>query len=171
MDEFEDGFFDVITIFHLAHMVADPRGMVHRCAAKLKPGGTIILELPNILQGYTMEVKNLRRRLLGHPPAHPWGKPILYYFNIASFQRLVTDTGFSVCGLETFNPAELCIEASISKLFAISSPPLFLQKILHWGILRRSFPYLDRLCHLTDTGEFMAVAGAKPSAAFETSSP
>ncbi len=46
--DFPDGYFDIITCFHVLEHLADPRGSIKHALRLLKIGGLIIIEVPNI---------------------------------------------------------------------------------------------------------------------------
>ncbi|MBI3986706.1 MAG: class I SAM-dependent methyltransferase, partial [Lentisphaerae bacterium] len=56
--EFDTGSFDLITLFHVLEHVGDPGRVVARCRDLLKPGGVLVLAVPN-------ERGLARQRLLG----------------------------------------------------------------------------------------------------------
>ncbi len=56
--------FDVVTLFHVLEHVPDPRRTVTRCYQVLRPGGMLIIAVPNDVQS----LKQRLRRFLGRIP-------------------------------------------------------------------------------------------------------
>lgn len=77
--------FDVVTIFHVLEHLPDPQTALAKVSATLKPGGYVLIEVPNV------ESLDTRFRQKWHP-GH------LYHFNGCTLSALAT-----VCGLETLS--------------------------------------------------------------------
>jgi 2-polyprenyl-3-methyl-5-hydroxy-6-metoxy-1,4-benzoquinol methylase len=58
------GPFDVVTLFHVLEHVPDPRRTVTRCYQVLRPGGTLVIAVPNDVHS----LKQRTRRILGKIP-------------------------------------------------------------------------------------------------------
>lgn len=74
--------FDLVTLFHVAEHMEDPRGTLARLCALLRPGGLVVVEVPNIL---TMNMGFQRKWHRGH----------LFGFSRATLASLA-----EACGLE-----------------------------------------------------------------------
>jgi SAM-dependent methyltransferase len=84
---FPDGFFDVVTLWHVLEHVPDPKAEILEAAWILKGGGLLVVEVPNgdsltlsIFRGYWYHLDI---------PRH------LQFFGPRSLERLVTKAGFS----------------------------------------------------------------------------
>jgi SAM-dependent methyltransferase len=86
--QFPGGFFDCVLIWHVLEHLRDPEGTVEELRRILKPGGTLVLECPN--------VESWQARLGGagwfhyDPPRH------LHNFGLSSLKRLGERHGFEV---------------------------------------------------------------------------
>lgn len=85
-----DGLFDLITLFHVLEHFADPCSLLLQLADKLKPGGRIIVEVPNandaLLTLYQCEPFSRFTYWSCH----------LYLFNAATLTRLAEKCGLTV---------------------------------------------------------------------------
>ncbi|PQO35798.1 hypothetical protein C5Y96_09105 [Blastopirellula marina] len=93
--------FDVVTIFHVLEHLPDPKQALSKIAATLKPGGYVLIEVPNI------ESLDTRFRQKWHP-GH------LFHFNCCTLPALA-----SICGLETLSvhtcPRRNVVGATLTK--------------------------------------------------------
>lgn len=58
-----EGRFDVVTLFHVLEHVPNPRHTVERCYAALRPGGTIVIAVPNDVRSLRQGVKRALGRV------------------------------------------------------------------------------------------------------------
>jgi len=92
---FPDACFDVVTMFHVLEHVLDPRAVLMEVSRLLRPGGRIVLQVPNI--------DSWQSRLLGvrwwglHVPRH------IVNYSAQSVQQLVGSTGFAIARVRHFN--------------------------------------------------------------------
>jgi 2-polyprenyl-3-methyl-5-hydroxy-6-metoxy-1,4-benzoquinol methylase len=88
-ERFDDGMFDLITMFHVIEHIDSPRAVVERLASWLRPGGVLALETPNI---DSLDARLFRSGRWGgyHIPRH-W-----HLFNPDTFRRLVESFGLEV---------------------------------------------------------------------------
>jgi len=56
--------FDIITLFHVLEHVPDPRMLIDRCHAILKPSGMLLIAVPNDVLAWNSTIKKLGKRLL-----------------------------------------------------------------------------------------------------------
>ncbi len=84
---YADGSFDLITLWDVIEHTPDPRQMLERCRALLRPGGTLVVNFPDI---GSWIAKALGRRWLFLTSVH------LYYFDRRSMRRMLASTGFEV---------------------------------------------------------------------------
>ncbi len=59
--------FDIITLFHVLEHVPDPRMLIDRCHAILKPSGMLLIAVPNDVLAWSSTIKKLGKRLLIRP--------------------------------------------------------------------------------------------------------
>ena len=93
---FKDGSFDTITVVAVLEHIFDPFHLIKECYRLLVKGGTLIVEVPNVVW-----LHNRIRLLLGKSPVtsnaiEGWDGGHLHYFTRASLKRLFLDEGFKV---------------------------------------------------------------------------
>lgn len=92
---FEAGSFDQIVIWHVLEHLIDPRATIEECHRLLKPGGRLIVAVPNF--------SSAQARMSGadwfhlDPPRH------LYHFPSEALVRLVERAGFGVESMHHFS--------------------------------------------------------------------
>ena len=85
---FPDGWFDQVIIWHVLEHLPDPRATLCEIRRILKPGGEIVVAVPNF--------SSLQARCCGStwfhldPPRH------LFHFPLAALRRLLEECGFAV---------------------------------------------------------------------------
>jgi SAM-dependent methyltransferase len=84
---YTDGTFDVVTLWDVIEHTPDPRAVLDRCRALLKPGGLLIVNYPDI---GSWIARALGRRWLFLTSVHLW------YFDRATIARLLDAAGFDV---------------------------------------------------------------------------
>lgn len=95
--------FDFVTLFHVLEHLTDPRAAVTYAAAHLKPGGSLILQVPNL---GSLQARCFGRRWYGlDVPRH------IINFTPAGFRLLLKATGFQIQRAALFslrdNPASI----------------------------------------------------------------
>jgi len=101
--DFELASFDAITMHHVLEHVADPLRALGRIHGWLKPGGVMVVEVPNVASWF-------------HAPRRRFHAAHLHTFNKAGLEDLFTSAGFAVEDLHiTPGPAHLNIVARKSK--------------------------------------------------------
>jgi 2-polyprenyl-3-methyl-5-hydroxy-6-metoxy-1,4-benzoquinol methylase len=81
-------YFDVITLQDVFDHLRDPIAILDKCNAMLKPGGLIVIKVHNISCLYAKAMGPKFYAVM--PPTH------LFYYNKASLQRLLCQTGFQM---------------------------------------------------------------------------
>jgi 2-polyprenyl-3-methyl-5-hydroxy-6-metoxy-1,4-benzoquinol methylase len=84
--------FDVIASFHVIEHVDSPRSFISAAAERLKPGGLLVIETPNI---DSLPFKLLKSRWRQFIPEH------YFFFSPKTIFRLASEHGFQVDSVET----------------------------------------------------------------------
>jgi len=92
---FPDGFFDVITIWHVLEHVQDPWGMVVKSYHLLKPGGFLFCATPN-LNKYLSRAFYRTTHLRPFPFYSSRGESHLFHFTEGTLLSLIRKAGFRV---------------------------------------------------------------------------
>jgi SAM-dependent methyltransferase len=90
------GSFDVITMWHVLEHLPDPRAALDRAASLLRPGGTVIVSVPNN--------DSLQARLGGDTWLHLDIARHICHFNPGSLSQLVEHAGLEVERIGRFYP-------------------------------------------------------------------
>lgn len=90
------GTFDVVTMWHVLEHVPDPRAALERAASLLRPGGTLIVSVPNN--------DSVQARLGGDGWLHLDVPRHLWHFTPSSLSRLVSRSGLRVVRIGHFYP-------------------------------------------------------------------
>jgi 2-polyprenyl-3-methyl-5-hydroxy-6-metoxy-1,4-benzoquinol methylase len=94
--------FDVIASFHVIEHVDSPRSFIHAAAERLKPGGLLVIETPDI---DSLPYKLLKTRWRQFIPEH------YFFFDSRTMSRLLAD-----CGLRTDRIVRIGKHASLELL-------------------------------------------------------
>jgi 2-polyprenyl-3-methyl-5-hydroxy-6-metoxy-1,4-benzoquinol methylase len=92
---FEPGTFDLVTVFHVLEHLTQPRDTLAVLHTLLRPGGILVVEVPNIGSWYA--------RLFGDDWFHYDVPRHLYHFNQDTLRNLLASTGFRVIETQTRN--------------------------------------------------------------------
>jgi len=84
---YENGTFDVITLWDVIEHTTNPRAVLDRCRALLRPGGVLVVNYPDI---GSWIARVMGRRWLFLTSVH------LYYFNRRTIRRMLEKTGYTV---------------------------------------------------------------------------
>ena len=84
---YDQGNFDVVTLWDVIEHTLDPRAMLDHCRTLLRPGGTLVVNYPDI---GSWIARVLGRRWLFLTSVH------LYYFTPDTMSRMLETTGFEV---------------------------------------------------------------------------
>jgi 2-polyprenyl-3-methyl-5-hydroxy-6-metoxy-1,4-benzoquinol methylase len=90
--QYDEGSFDVVTLWDVIEHTTDPRAVLERCRALLKPGGILVVNYPDI---GSWIARVLGRRWLFLTSVH------LYYFDRRTIRLMLEETGYRV---ETVRP-------------------------------------------------------------------
>ena len=85
--DYEDGSFDVITLWDVIEHTTDPTAVLERCRALLRPGGILVVNYPDI---GSWVARLLGRRWLFLTSVH------LYYFDQRTIRLMLEKTGYRV---------------------------------------------------------------------------
>lgn len=147
-DTYADCQFDVITAFQVFEHLPDPAGDLVRLCRALRPGGVILIEVPNI---DTWSVRLLGRRHRHYVPDH------LNFFSVKTLSRLFLSTGLDV--IETYHPTRQMSVGYLTHAWGSRTLPRRLVSGLT-SALKPTF-----LWHQTvrlNLGDIVAVIGRKP---------
>ena len=99
----ESGGFDCVHAAEVLEHLPDPRAMVRRMRSLLKPGGVLVLSVPNDFNPFQRTLAEVRgfAPWWVAPPHH------LNYFDFASLERLLVAEGFETLERETSFPIDL----------------------------------------------------------------
>jgi SAM-dependent methyltransferase len=92
---YEAGFFDEIIIWHVLEHLPDPRGTLEEAHRILKPGGRLIVAVPNF--------SSLQARATGPAWFHLDLPRHLYQFPLGALRDLISSTGFEVGSAHHFS--------------------------------------------------------------------
>ncbi|HQI70584.1 MAG TPA: class I SAM-dependent methyltransferase [Bacteroidales bacterium] len=93
--DFQENFFDAITLFHVFEHLTEPRQTLEIISKILKPGGILVISFPNINSYQAMLFKGKWFHL--DPPRH------LLFFKPKDFIRLLTKKNFSLVNSKYFS--------------------------------------------------------------------
>jgi 2-polyprenyl-3-methyl-5-hydroxy-6-metoxy-1,4-benzoquinol methylase len=92
---YPDGYFDVVTMWHVIEHVHDPRGTLAELHRIMKPAGLLIIGTPNL---WSWDARIFGRHWLGlDAPRH------LYVFSPATLQNLLQQVGFRTDKIRSFS--------------------------------------------------------------------
>ncbi len=84
-----ESFFDVVTLRHVLEHLPDPARALRKVFAMLKPGGVVLIHVPNFRSAEALFIFRERWRHLD-APRH------LFHFSPGTMKTLLQNTGFSV---------------------------------------------------------------------------
>ena len=97
---FSDQCFDTVTMLAVLEHIFDPYSIIREIRRVLRPGGTLIIDVPNVAS-----VTNRARILLGRIPvtSHDsgWDGGHLHYFTKYALDHFLQSEGFDVLGRRT----------------------------------------------------------------------
>lgn len=102
-----DCFYDTVTLFHVLEHVPDPAQLLHRCHQLLRPGGALVIAVPNDVLAWGSRAKSVGRKLglpqfwkfsgsLGIPRAGTSSEIHLSHFTPRVLRELVANCGFTI---------------------------------------------------------------------------
>lgn len=149
---FEEGTFDVVTMFDVLEHAPDPRALLAGARRVLKSGGLLVVQSPNF--------SSFMARLMGEnwnwltPPDH------LYHFTPGSVSRLLAGAGFRPVKLRTWEPARDFTGNIYSGFPAGGAAGRVLRKLL-WASSLTLVPLLQRLWWVLGKGGLVEVYAVK----------
>lgn len=145
---FPPNSFDVITSFQVFEHLPDPAGDLNKLHAALKPGGVIVIEVPNI---DTWSV-----RLLGKHHRH-FVHDHLNFFSATTLGVLLAGLGFRV--VNTYYPTRRMSVRYLTTAWGGRYLPAGVTRLLNQGLQRLGL--WERSLQL-NLGDIVAVIGQKP---------
>lgn len=95
VDEKYNNFFDSIVMFHVLEHLKNPSESLGEIKRFLKPGGILIIEIPNVKSFDIIASKRIKKEVF-HAPYH------LFAFNMKSLKDIVENQGFKVLEQDIF---------------------------------------------------------------------
>lgn len=92
---FEDNFFDAVVLWHVLEHMENPSGIVHEIARILRPGGLLVVAVPNFgsFQARWFQARWFHLDL----PRH------IHHFNQKTLLACLSSQGFTICTQNTFS--------------------------------------------------------------------
>lgn len=85
----------VVSLLSVLEYTIDPHQVIQDIHRVLKPGGTFIIEVPNLAYAFE-RWRLLRGQLVGCAHAPGWQGGRLHHFTFATLEKLLTDQGFVI---------------------------------------------------------------------------
>jgi SAM-dependent methyltransferase len=95
---FEEGFFDVVTMYDVLEHIPDPQSILNDIRSILKPDGLLVIQSPN-LDSLMAGISRSSWSWLC-PPDH------LFHFTPGSLCSLIEQSGYSILKFKTWEPAD-----------------------------------------------------------------
>jgi SAM-dependent methyltransferase len=122
-DLVEEGFYDLIVLCHVLEHLPDPILSLQHCFRLLRPGGKLVVVVPNIASA---EAQLFSRSWLGlEIPRH------LIHFTERTAQKVIERAGFQI---ERVRPSYMA--SSVSQSILLSAPSEWRQRLLHSAVSR-----------------------------------
>lgn len=119
--------FDIITSFHVIEHVDSPKSFVAAIAERLRPGGLIVLETPDI---DSVPFRTLKSRWRQFIPEH------YSFFTEATMRKLLEDSGFKVQRIGHVGK-HASVALLLNRLSRYFPPVQYLEGIANWLRLSR----------------------------------
>jgi SAM-dependent methyltransferase len=108
LEDLDLGTFDNVTLVHVLEHVQDPLRLLRRCRESLRPGGMLLVCVPNDLRSWTSRLRAVRARLAGGRDSPVVGLPRvlatdeihLSHFTSATLRAALGAAGFEVARLD-----------------------------------------------------------------------
>lgn len=103
-DTIEAARYDVLHMNHVLEHMPDPLAHLRRCAGWLRPGGLLVVEVPQQFDNLLDRTRRLLRVGGRQRQFDAYSLHHTYYFSPRSLRELARQAGFVVVSLRTFNP-------------------------------------------------------------------
>lgn len=94
IENFEDNFFDIVTIWDVIEHLSDPCGVLNKVNKKLKKGGYVCIATHNIDSLFAKATRSFYPHLMYQH---------LYHFSDKTLKAMLDKAGFQIVKSETFN--------------------------------------------------------------------
>jgi 2-polyprenyl-3-methyl-5-hydroxy-6-metoxy-1,4-benzoquinol methylase len=145
-----EGYFDLVIFWHVLEHLENPADTLHRVAKLLRPGGLLIIEVPNL--------SSLQSRVFGKYWLHLDLERHLFHFSAGGLRTLLETYGFHQTSLHTFSWEQCPFGVLQSLLNWLGLPREALYKILKKEV---SPPFAEKLFHFA-----LAAAALGPATLF-----
>lgn len=160
--------FDVLTIWHVLEHVPDPVSYVKEMYRLLKPGGTLMVEVPN-LDAWSRQLSG-QYWLSWDPKYH------LTFFDPASLSKLLTSNGFKIKAVHTHSleySTFTSVQSLVSKITKTdqrffewlqrpSWSPVIIFDIFLFAVLALPCLLINLLLYFSRRGEVLLIVAKKP---------
>ncbi len=79
--------FNMVTVFHVLEHLSEPKAFIANCMLLLKPGGVLLIEVPNLADELLSHSKEYREFY--------WQRAHISYFDPARLELLIRKTGYN----------------------------------------------------------------------------
>lgn len=100
---FSDATFDVAHMNHVLEHLPDPVGTLRELRRVVKPGGLVVIEVPQEFTGIWEPIMKLRGH---HPAASMIPSPHLFFYRPSTLRRALAQSGFTQVQLRTYRSSD-----------------------------------------------------------------
>ena len=134
--DYKDNFFDLVRMWNTLEHVHDPSTYLKKVYNILKPGGIVLIQLPN-LRSCAFFIFGKRWSALD-VPRH------LYHFNKRTLKEMVEKQGFKTQNINTISVGTIAASLNLDKIYAARLAFLILDIILNYLRAGDSLVYCGR---------------------------
>lgn len=121
--------FDYILLLDILEHVINPKKLLNQAKGKLKPGGKIIITLPNDYHSLN-KIRFIFNKNLTQDPFTPYGH--LHYFPIKSGENLLIKQGFKILKKQPISPTKPSfLPQSLKDFLSKTFPQSFARDVLY----------------------------------------